>query len=65
MYARIGGTDVYDSPVAAETASNIYICSFQPVSLYGVEHNDIPCKGVPSVVYIVASNPDQTRLGNT
>jgi hypothetical protein len=56
-FARIGRNDVFDSPVATETASNTYVGVVKPVSCCKDGKDDIPCKGVPSVVYIIASQP--------
>jgi len=55
-FADIGGNDVFDSSVATEPASDAYICVFRLVSRL-TNGKDIPCKGVPSVVYIMASQP--------
>jgi hypothetical protein len=56
-FAHIGRNDIFDSPVATETASNTYIGVVKPVSRWKDGKDDIPCKGVPSVVYIIASQP--------
>ena len=57
MFARIGRNDVFNSPVATETASNAYIGLVKPMSRWKDGKDEIPCKGVPSVVYIIASQP--------
>ena len=57
MFAGIGRNDVFDSPVATEIASNTYMGVVKQVSCWKDGKDDIPCKGVPSVVYIIASQP--------
>jgi hypothetical protein len=57
MFAGIGRNDVLDSPVATETTSNTYTGVVKSVSRRKDGKDDIPCKGVPSVVYIIASQP--------
>ena len=57
MFADMERNDVFDSPVATKTASNTYIGVVKPVSRRMNRKDDIPCKGVPSVVYIIASQP--------
>ena len=57
MFAHITRNDVFDPPVATEIASNTYRCVIKPVSRWNDRKDDIPCKGVPSVVYIIASQP--------
>lgn len=57
MFASIGRNDVFDSPVATESSSNTYISMVRSVSRWENGKNKIPCKGVPSVVYIIASQP--------
>jgi hypothetical protein len=55
MFARIGRNKIFDSPVAIKSASNTYIGVVKPLSRRKDGKGDIPCKGVPSVVYIIAS----------
>lgn len=57
MFANIGRNDVFDSPVATESPSNTYMGVVRSVSRWEDGKNEIPCKGVPSVVYIIASQP--------
>ena len=57
MFAHIGRNDVFDSPIATETASNTYTDEIKPVSRWKDGKDEIPCKGVPSVVNIIASQP--------
>jgi len=57
MFAHIGRNDVFDSPVATEIASNTYISVGKAGARWKDGKDDIPCKGVSSVVYIIASQP--------
>jgi hypothetical protein len=57
MFAHIGRNDVFDPPVATETAGDTYTGVVKPVSRTKDGKDEIPCKGVPSAVYIMASQP--------
>lgn len=56
-FARIGWNDIFHPPVATEITSDAYMGVIKPVSRWNDEKNEVPCKGVPSVVYIIASQP--------
>jgi hypothetical protein len=54
--AGIGGDDIFNSPVSTKAASDTYMYFSQCFAGKTGEDN-MPCKGVPSVVYIIASQP--------